>query len=320
MRTVYRPGYGAPDVLEVREAPVPVPRPGDILVRVHASSVNRTDVGVLRGTPYVFRLFAGFPSPRYSATGTDFAGEVVKVGDGVTAFATGDRVYGFNDRGLGTHRELATIGSRETVLTIPSNLSFAEAVGCTEGAHYAVNFINKIDLRPGQQVLVIGGTGAIGSAAVQLLRARGVVVDATAPAAHAELVRSLGARTVYDVPGREHLESGLRYDAVFDAVGKSRFEECRPVMAPHAVYLSSELGPSGENLWLPIRTMVGGGPTVRFPFPSNTKASLSLVRGLAENGHFHAVIDRTYPLEEVRDAFRYVESGRKVGTVVLDVS
>jgi NADPH:quinone reductase-like Zn-dependent oxidoreductase len=318
MRTSHRPGYGPPSTLTVRDAPVPTPGAGEVLVRVRAASVNRTDSGILRGKPFVFRFFAGFPRPRFSATGCDFAGEVEAVGTGVHDVGPGDRVYGLNDTGLGSHAQYVTVPVEKTVLRMPDGISFAEAVGCTEGAFYAVNFLNKVPLRPGQRVLVIGGTGAIGSAAVQLVAARGIDVDAVCPAEHADLLRSLGAAIVYDSARQDFLAQQGRYDFVFDAVGKSRFPTCRPILRPDGVYLSSELGKRGENLLLPLTTRARGGQRVVFPIPRDPKGSLRLVRDLVSAGAYRAVIDRTYPLDEIASAFAYVESGRKVGTVVLD--
>ncbi|TXH39743.1 MAG: NAD(P)-dependent alcohol dehydrogenase [Actinobacteria bacterium] len=318
MRTSHRPGYGAPRVLRVRDAPVPRPAVGEVLVRVHAASVNRTDSGILRGKPFIFRFFAGFPRPRFSATGCDFAGEVVAVGDGVSGFAVGDRVYGLDDTGLGSHAQFVVVPVAKAVLQMPAGLTFADAVGCTEGAFYAVNFLNKVDLSPGQRVLVIGGTGAIGSAAIQLLAARGIEVDAVCPAGHADLVRSLGAAAVFDADRRDHLVPSEPYDFVFDAVGKSRFSLCRPILTSRGVYVSSELGPRGENLALPLVTAVGRGRRVVFPIPRDPAGSLRIVRDLVARGAFRAVIDRTYALDDIVAAFEYMESGQKIGTVVLD--
>ena len=320
MLTTYRPGYCSPDDIEIREVPSPVVGADEILVRVHASSVNRTDLGVLRGKPFVFRYFAGFPTPRHHATGTDFAGVVELTGPRVTEFRPGDRVYGFDDTGLGTHAQYVTLTRRTAVLRIPEGFDFSEAVGMTEGAFYAVNFVNRVDVGNGSRVLVIGGTGAIGSASIQILTARGAHVDAVAPIAHAELVRSLGAHTVFDSATSDFLVPGEPYDVVFDSVGKSRFADCRPLLTDDGAYLSSELGPKGENLFLPVLTRARGGPRVDFPIPRNVRNSLVSVRRLAELGQFRAVIDRTYPLDQVREAFEYVESGQKIGTVVLDLS
>ena len=319
MLTTYRSGYCSPEDIEIRDVPSPVVGADEILVRVHASSVNRTDVGVLRGQPFIFRYFAGFPTPHHRATGTDFAGVVEFAGPRVTQFKPGDRVYGFDDTGLGTHAQYVTLTRRTAVLRIPEGLGFSDAVGMTEGAFYAINFVNRVDAGPGSRVLVIGGTGAIGSASIQILSARGARVDAVAPIEHEALVKSLGATTVFDSANSDFLVPGEPYDMVFDSVGKSRFADCRPLLTDDGAYLSSELGPKGENLFLPALTRARGGPKVDFPIPRNLRDALLSVRKLAEEGKFRAVIDRTYPLEQVREAFEYVESGQKIGTVVLDL-
>ena len=319
MRSSHRPGYGPPSSLTITEAPVPSPAAGELLVRVRAASVNRTDIGVLTGKPFIFRFFAGFPRPRFTATGCDFAGEVVEVGASVHGFAPGDRVYGLKDTGLGSHAQFITVSATKTALHMPKDQSFAEAVACTEGAFYAVNFLNKVRLQPQDRVLVIGGTGAIGSASIQLLAARGIHVDAVCPAEHGELVKSLGASAVFDSAGTEFLKVAEPYNFVFDAVGKSRFSTCRPILAARGAYLSSELGPRGENLALPLTTKVTGRQRVIFPIPRDPQASLVIVRDLVERGAFRGVIDRTYPLDEIRQAFEYVASGQKISTVVLDL-
>ncbi|MEI8083309.1 MAG: NAD(P)-dependent alcohol dehydrogenase [Actinomycetes bacterium] len=318
MRTTYRPGYGPPSILSIRDIPTPTPNADELLVRVRAASVNRTDSGILRGKPFIFRFFAGFPRPRFTATGCDFAGEVESVGGNVRDFAPGDRVYGLDDTGLGSHAQYLAVPAKKAILRIPDGMAFADAVGCTEGAYYAVNFLNKVPLQPHQRVLVIGGTGAIGSAAIQLLAAREIHVDAVCPTDHTELVRSLGAITVFDSASRDYLRPGDPYDFVFDAVGKSRFRLCRPILTEHGVYVSSELGPRGENLALPLTTKLTRGKRVVFPVPRDPKGSLLTVRDLIDKGAFRAVIDQTFPLDQIQEAFRYVESGQKIGTVVLD--
>lgn len=320
MKSVYRTRYGPPEVLEVRDVPKPEPRRGEVLVRVHAATVSRTDCGGLWGAPFVYRFFTGLPRPRHTATGSDFAGEVEAVGAGVTAFRVGDRVWGFDDNGAGTHAEYVTFPADKAITTIPASLDYANAAACAEGAHYAINFLRKLPVEAGRRALVNGATGAIGSAAVQLLKHRGVHVTAVCATPHLALVKSLGADRVIDYLVQDFTSEDAQYDFVFDAVGKSTFGACKPILTPHGVYVSSELGPGAENLYLALVTPLLGGKKVLFPFPVDIKGSLSLIRSLAEEGKFRPVIDRRFRLDEIREAFTYVASGQKIGNVILTVS
>jgi NADPH:quinone reductase-like Zn-dependent oxidoreductase len=304
-------------VLEVKEVEKPEPGPRDVLVRVHAATVSRTDCAVLAGTPFVYRFLLGLPRPRRTATGCDFAGEVEAVGGKVTTFRVGDRVWGFDDSSPGTHAQYVTLPASGGIDAMPTGVDFAQAVACVEGAHYAINCLRVLPVEEGSRALVNGATGAIGSAAVQLLKNRGVEVTAVCAARHAELVQSLGAGRVIDYLTQDFTKDETRYDFVIDAVGKSSFGACRGILKPKGFYVSSELCPRSENLYKPLITRFGAGRRVRFPFPANVRGSLAFVRSLVEHGEFRPVIDRTYGLEDIRDAFESVASGQKIGTVVL---
>lgn len=311
--------YGPPESLSILDIDVPTPKDQEILVRVRASTVNRTDCGVLSGKPYIFRFFVGWPRPRHLATGTDFAGEVVEVGRGVQKWKIGDRVTGFMDHGLGTHAQFAVISEKTPMIKTPNALTDAEATACWEGAHYARNFLNKVALKTGNRVLVIGATGAIGSAAVQLLKDIGVHVTATCASPYIDRVKNLGADRVIDYLKEDFTKTSDRYDFIFDSVGKSSFGVCKPLLESHGVYISSELGPRAENLYLPFITRLIGGKRVIFPFPYNIEETLAQVSRLVERGLFRPLIDRTYRLEQIREAFEYVASGRKIGNVIIEM-
>lgn len=323
MRAAFRSRYGGPEVLEVKEVPTPEPSAGEVLVRVHATTVNRTDCGGLWGAPFVYRFFTGLRTPKHSATGTDFAGEVAALGSGVTSFRVGDRVWGFDDNGAGTHAEYIVFRADKAIAPMPGGLDYAQAVACAEGAHYALNFLRKLPVKPGRRALVNGATGAIGSAAVQLLVERGVHVTAVCATPQVELVRSLGAERVIDRLEEDFTKDDVRYDFVLDAVGKSTFAACRPILRPGGRYVSSELGPHLQNLWLPLLSPLTApflkGKDVAFPMPVDIKRSLANMCDLVERGRFRPVIDRTYPLEQIRDAFAYVASGQKIGNVILSL-
>lgn len=317
MKTTYRTEYGPSEVVRIEEVDVPEPGAGQVLVRVHAATVNRTDCGALWGRPFIYRFFVGFPRPRHVATGSDFAGEIAAVGNGVSAFAVGDRVWGFDDNGAGSHAEYLVFPASGPIARMPASISFEEAAASLEGAHYAINFIDKVKLEPGQHVLVNGATGAIGSAAVQLLKARGIHVTAVCAGEHSERVRGLGAARVIDFTSEDFTKEDVQYSFVFDAVGKSTFQQCRRVLAPRGIYISSELGPGGQNIWLALLGPLSPGKKVIFPVPFDIRRTLSLMGPLVDAGQFRPLIDRRYPIERIREAFDYVQSGQKIGNVVL---
>lgn len=314
--------YGPPEVVRVvADAPVPGVGADDLLVRVHATTVNRTDCAYRGAHPFVMRGMTGLRRPRVEVWGTEYAGVVERVGREVTRFAPGDEVFGYAEGQFGAHAELVAVGATSLVAPVPHGVDFASAAAATEGAHYALSSIRRAGIRPGQRVLVHGGTGGIGSAAVMLLADLGAHVTATAPTAHVELVQRLGAEHVIDHETHDFTRTGLTFDAVLDMVGKSTFQACRRILVPGGVYVSSELGPFAQNLALPLATAATRGRTRRvvFPFPMETPEVLEYLRARLESGDFRPVIDRTYPLEDIVEAYRYVESGRKVGNVVIAV-
>ncbi len=320
MKASIRYEYGSADAIQVLDIPIPEPKAGEIRIRVMATTVNRTDIGVLTGKPYLMRAFAGFPKPNKPVTGTDFAGVVDKLGEGVSGFQPGDRIWGLQDNGLGTHGEYACISAKTAHLPIPEGVDFPTIVACAEAAHYAVNFLNKVILRPGDHVLVNGGTGAIGSAAIQLLKSRGIRVTAVCHEIHVEKVKSLGADRVIALEKEDFTKGSIQYEFVFDAVGKSRFSRCKPILKPGGIYISSELGPNWENLELALTTPIFGGKKVVFPLPVDILASMKAIQELLLSGEFRPLMDRSYPLDQVREAFAYVASGQKTGNVILDLS
>ena len=320
MNAAVRYAYGPPESIQVAEIPTPEPKPVEVRVRVMATTVNRTDIGVLTGKPYLMRAFAGFPNPKIPVTGTDFAGVVDKVGDAVIGFSLGERVWGFADNGCGTHAEFVCFSTQKAILPIPDGLGFVEIVACAEAAHYAINFLNKVTLKPGDHVLVNGGTGAIGSAAIQLLKSRDIRVTAVCHKRNVDRVKALGADRVIALEKEDFTKEKIEYDFVFDAVGKSRFSICRPILKPGGIYISSELGPNWENLTLAMTTPFFGDKKVIFPIPSNLLASMKTIQDLFLQGRFKPLIDRTYTLDQVGEAFNYVASGQKIGNVILDLS
>ncbi len=322
MKAVVYQKYGPPEVLQLVEVAKPVPKDNEVLVKVHATTVNRTDNATIQAIPFFARLVTGIFKPKKETPGTEFAGVVEAVGDKVSTLEVGDKVFGFYDLGAGSHAQFMTI-SEDKALTIPENITYEQAAASTEGAHYAYNFINKLNLKKGQKVLVNGATGAIGSAAVQLLKYFGVDVTAVCGTENIELVKSLGADKLIDYTKEDFTKDDQKYNFVFDTVGKSSFFKCKQLLQPGGVYISSDLGYMSQNIFLPlitpiIKPTIANKKTV-FPIPTDIRGSLLLIKKLIEEGKFKAVIDRIYPLEQIVEAYRYVEKGQKTGNVVITV-
>jgi len=320
MKAALRSRYGSPDVLRVETCPRPSLQDHEVMIRVHATTVNRTDCGVLSGSPLIFRLFTGFPRPRFATPGTDFAGVIEAVGAEVQRFQVGDRVWGFDDNSLPTQAEYFTLAADRPIMPIPEGVSFAEAAASAEGLHYAYNFLRSVPVEAGQAVMVNGATGAIGAAVVPLLKAKGCRVVATCRGEHLDLVKALGADRVIDYLQTDFTQDEETYHYVFDAVGKSTFGACKRLLHPGGAYLSSELGPKAQNLWLALITPLLGGKKVVFPVPTNVERSLRFVQPMLASGQFRPLIDRHYPLEDIAAAYEYVASGQKVGNVILEVT
>jgi len=323
MKAIIYTRYGPPDVLQLREVAKPVPKDNEVLIRVRATTVNRTDYATIRAKPFFARFWTGVFKPRNEIPGTEFAGEIEAVGKSVSSLRVGDRVFGFDDRGSGSHAQFMTI-SEDRAATIPKDMTYEQAAPSTEGAHYAYNFIKIANMKSGHRVLVNGATGAIGSAAVQLATYFGADVAAVANTKNMELVRSLGAFKVIDYTKEDFTKDGERYDFVFDTVGKSSFAKCRALLKSGGIYISSDLGYMAQNVFLPlitpiIKPLIGNKKTAS-PFPTDIPGSILLIKKLMEEGRFKALIDREYPFERIVEAYRYVGSGQKTGNVVINVT
>lgn len=317
MLAATRSTYGPPDLLSIKEINKPTPGDKEVLIRVYATTVNRTDCSILWGKPFIIRFVAGLFKPASPIPGTDFAGRVEAIGKNVQSFKAGDRVWGFNDQGLASHAQYMTIREDKGISIIPDNITYEQAAASPEGAHYAYNFISKVKLQPGQKILVNGATGAIGSSAVQLLKHFEINITAVCNTENIDLVKSLGADKVIDYTKEDFTKDEQQYHFIFDAVGKSSFGKCKPLLLPGGIYISSELGPGSENLYLPLITAITGGKKVIFPFPVNIKRSMLLINKLLEQGKFKPVIDRKYHFTNIAEAYKFVVTGQKTGNVII---
>ncbi len=307
--------YGPPEVLSIEEIEIPTPKDNEILAKVHAATVNRTDCGILLAKPFITRFFTGLFTPKSSITGTGFAGQIEAVGKNVSKFKVGDKVWGFVDNG--THAQYIAIPEDSPILTIPDKITYQLAAACAEGAHYAYNIINKVKLKTGDHVLVNGATGAIGSALVQFLKYFKANVTAVCNTKNIELVKSLGASKVIDYMKEDFTKDNQKYHYVFDAVGKSTFAKCKPLLYPRGIYISTDLGPGAQNIYLPLVTRLFSNKRTIFPIPTDIKGSLLFIKDLLEKNQFQPVMDKTYPLAKIVEAYTYVLSGQKTGNVVL---
>jgi NADPH:quinone reductase-like Zn-dependent oxidoreductase len=320
MKAIIHETYGPPEVLRLIELPTPTPKANEVLIKIHYTTVNRTDAGFRSAEYVISRLFSGLFKPKNKILGSEFAGEIVGIGDDVTRFKVGDKVFGYNDSTFGAYAEFMTLPETATMSTLSANKTFQDCVALTEGAHYALNNIRAAKVQPGQRVLINGATGAIGSAAVQLIKHLDAHVTAVCNTNHIDLVLSIGADRVIDYTTEDFTQINEQFDFVFDAVGKSTFRKCKRILKPKGIYISTELGPGGQNPFLALVTPLLGGRKLLFPIPIMKQTDIDYLKELHEIGAFSPVIDRIYSLEEIVEATRYVESGYKTGNLLIAVS
>jgi NADPH:quinone reductase-like Zn-dependent oxidoreductase len=337
MKAAVHTRYGPPEVVRISEVARPTVEDDEVLVNVHATTVNRTDCGFRSGRPLIARLaisaftaaqvsgplakatafLTGLVRPHTTVLGNEFAGVVEVVGAAVTAFAVGERVFGYSGDRFGAHAEYLSIPEAGPLATMPSNLTYEQTAASTEGAHYALSLIRAAKIHSGQDILVNGATGAIGSAAVQLLKSLGATVTAVCDTKNLRLVSGLGADRVIDYTAEDFTKDEQTYDVVLDAVGKSSFGRCNRLLRPGGTYLSSELGRWAQNPVLALVTPLFGGKRVMFPIPKHDQQMVRYFKELIESGRFTPVIDRRYPFDQIVEAYRYVETGQKIGNVVI---
>ncbi|MDP1720042.1 MAG: NAD(P)-dependent alcohol dehydrogenase [Candidatus Nanopelagicaceae bacterium] len=315
MRAVVFTKYGPPDVLHVEEVERPTLKENEVLIKIHATTVNRTDCGLRGAEIFITRLFTGLLRPKQKILGMELSGEVVGIGTAVTEFKVGDDVFGVT--GYGAHADFICLEESAALAKKPAGMAFEEAAAVCDGAILALAGLRHADLRKGRSVLVYGASGSIGTAAVQLARYFDADVTAVCNSKNLELVRSLGADHAIDYMQEDFTKNGQTYDVIFDAVGKHSFRRCRRSLKSGGIYMETDPG----FLWhVPILILLTrwiGSKKVMLVLPKYTKANVLFLRDLIEAGKYRAVIDRSYPLEDVVEATRYVETEEKTGNVVL---
>jgi NADPH:quinone reductase-like Zn-dependent oxidoreductase len=315
MKAVVHDRYGPPEVLRIDEVERPEPAEDQVLVKIHATTVNRSDCGWRSAKPFFARYFTGLRRPKRRILGSELAGEVAAVGSAVTEFEVGDRVFGVS--GWGANAEFVCVRQNRAIAPMPNGSSFEDAAAVCDGAILAFQALRLADPGPGKRVLVYGASGSIGTAGVQLVRHFGAHVTAVCRTKDFELVRSLGADELIDYTKEDFTKSGELYDVIFDAVGKLSFLGCRGSLKPGGVYLPTD---GWLNIViLPLSRRFGDRKARMQIPPRYGKEDVLLVKKLIEAGEYRPVVDRVYPLEQVVEATRYVETGEKVGNVVLTV-
>ncbi len=308
--------YGPPEILRLDDVERPVPGPGQVLIKIRATTVNRSDTETRAGMPPVARLVTGLRRPRHRILGSELAGVVEAVGPAVTDFTAGDEVFGVKAWTFGTHAEYVCMRQSAALAPKPAGVGFEEAAAVCDGVTLALMGLRPADVRKGRSILVYGASGSIGTAAVQLSRYFGADVTAVCGHKNLELVRSLGADQVIDYTREDFTANGQTYDVIFDAVGKRSFRGCRGSLNPGGTYLATD---DLRNLFLAQWTRFGDRKVI-FPIPPRyTKRDVLFLKGLMEAGQYRAVIDKRYPLADVVEANRYVDTGQKTGNVVLTV-
>ena len=316
MRAVIHDRYGPPEVLRLEQVERPVPKDDEVLVKLHATTVTRTDTGLRSAEFFISRFVTGLRRPKQQTSGIELAGEVEAVGRSVSELAVGDRVFGVRS---GAHAEYVCVGEQGTLAHVPAGMSFDEAAPLVDGAALALACLRTAEPLDGRRVLVYGASGAVGTAAVQLAKHFGAHVTAVCNAKNVELVRSLGADTVIDFEREDFTKRGETYDVVFDAVGKHSFRRSRRALNPGGTFVETDLGFMYHAPLLVLATRWIGSKRVRIGITKYSREDVLFLKGLAESGEFRAVVDRRYPLEDVVEASRYVETGQKTGNVVLTI-
>jgi NADPH:quinone reductase-like Zn-dependent oxidoreductase len=330
MKAIVYTTYGTPDVLRVQEVAKPAPKDDEILVRVHANSVNFGDL-IARNfgavTPQSFfmpslfwlmaRLSFGWNKPKNPILGNEFAGTVEAVGSAVKRFKVGDAVFGYRGQNMGANAEYICVKAEGMVTHKPARLTFEEAATVPGGALTALSLLRKVKIQRGQRVLINGASGSIGAAALQLAKQDGAHVTAVCGTPRMEMVRQLGADQVIDYTQQDFTTNGEKYDLIIDTLGKSSFDRCKESLTENGVYLlvSFKFKQVRQMLW----TARFSRKKVICALSDETPADLERIRELVEAGKIKAVVDRCYPMEQAADAHRYAESGHKHGSVVISM-
>ncbi len=320
MKAIVQAQYGSPDVLQLQEVEKPTPKDDEILVQVHTATATPADSAFRKGEPFIIKLMYGLQKPRKPIGGVEFAGEIKGLGRDVTSFKVGDQVVGISPDNFGAYAEYMTLPEKKPVVIKSPKMTFEEAVGICDGALTALTFLrDKANIQPRQKVLINGASGAVGIYAVQLARYFGAEVTGVCSHRNIEMVKSYGAHYVIDYTQEDFTQNGQTYDVIFDAIGKSSFTRCKNSLISNGKYLSTV--PSWNIMLNMLRTSLFGNKKVIFVAAGlqQSKDNLNFLNARFEAGEIKAVIDRCYPLTQIAEAHRYVDTERKCGNVIINI-
>ncbi len=311
--------YGKPEVVQIKEVALPALSATKVLIRIYASTLNRTDTAMRKADNLPTRLFAGIMSPKHTILGCEYSGIVENIGTEVKHFEVGDKVFGFNGNSFGAHAEFIAVEETSAIAHMPAKYSFERAAALTEGAHYALANLRAAGVKEKQSILIYGATGAIGSAAVQLAKCLGAHVTAVAAGVHGDLVKAMGADHFIDYQTEDFTKTNSRFDYILDAVGKTSYGTCKDLFKKNGIFSSTELGKNSQNIFFALGGLFSSGRKVIFPIPKITKDDAKYLAALAQSGKYRPVIDRHFNFDDICEAHRFVETGQKIGNVVIRI-
>lgn len=324
MKVAYRQNYGTPKVIKILDKPIPKIKEDEVLIKIYAFSINRTDLGFLKGEPKIVRLFSGISKPKNNILGCEFAGKITEIGNKVTKFKVGDEVFGFDDKNFGSYAEYKFINENDNICLKPKNFSFIQSAALSEAIHYAFSNFNAAKINSNSNVIINGGTGAIGSAIIQFCKYYGAKITIVCASNNFHLMNKYNPELLIDYKTQDFTKLNLKdevqkFDVVFDAVGKSEFRHCKNILKRKGVYVSTELGDKNQNPFLALAHMFKSGKKVLFPIPKQTPELLNMFKNLAENNNFEPLIDRVVKFDEIKENLEFADSGQKIGNIIVDM-
>ncbi len=319
MKAIVYTKYGSPDVLQLKNIDKPAPKNNEVLIRIFATTVNRTDCGFRDPRPFFVRLFSGLIKPKKNILGKEFAGVIEETGIDVKSFKNGDKVFGLSVDNFGTHAEYLCLDENAVIASMPHNMTFEEAAAVCDGAMIALSCLRKGNLKSGQKILIYGASGSIGTSAVQLAKYFNSDITAVCNTKNMEIVKSLGADRVIDYTKEDFTKNGQTYDIIFNAVGKITYLKCKNSLGTNGIYITTDLGYLWQDVIFVLLTSKSKGKKALLPFPVETKENVLYLKKIIEEGKYKAVIDRRYSLDQIVEATKYVETEQKTGNVVINI-